>query len=46
MRKPSQAKWKKKYVGQPWYLGETIITGIGQGYIQFSSVMQNDDSSI
>ncbi len=27
-------KWKKKYVGQPWYLGETIIAGIGQGYIQ------------
>ena len=27
-------KWKKKYIGEPWYLGETIITGIGQGYIQ------------
>ena len=27
-------KWKKQYLEQSWYLGETIITGIGQGYIQ------------
>ena len=27
-------KWKKQNLEQPWYLGETIITGIGQGYIQ------------
>ena len=27
-------KWKKKYIGENWYLGETFITGIGQGYIQ------------
>ncbi len=27
-------KWKKQTLEQPWYLGETIITGIGQGYIQ------------
>ena len=27
-------KWKKKVIGQNWYLGETFITGIGQGYIQ------------
>ncbi len=27
-------KWKKKAIGQNWYLGETFITGIGQGYIQ------------
>ncbi len=27
-------KWKKEEVGQNWYLGETLITGIGQGYIQ------------
>ena len=25
-------KWKKKYIGQNWYLGETLHTGIGQGY--------------
>tara|TARA_Y100000590_G_scaffold319942_1_gene362140 strand:- start:17 stop:1933 length:1917 start_codon:yes stop_codon:yes gene_type:complete len=27
-------KWKKEAIGQNWYLGETLITGIGQGYIQ------------
>ena len=27
-------KWKKKAIGQNWYLGETLINGIGQGYIQ------------
>ena len=27
-------KWKKKAIGQNWYLGETFITGIGQGYVQ------------
>ena len=27
-------KWKKENIGQNWYLGETFITGIGQGYIQ------------
>ncbi len=26
-------KWKKKAIGQNWYLGETLINGIGQGYI-------------
>ncbi len=30
---PSTA-WKKKYVGQNWYLGETLHSGIGQGYFQ------------
>ena len=24
--------WKKKYIGQNWYLGETLHSGIGQGY--------------
>ena len=24
--------WKKKYIGKNWYLGETLHTGIGQGY--------------
>ena len=32
-------KWKKEAIGQNWYLGETFITGIGQGYIQ-SNPMQ------
>ena len=27
-------KWKKQVLEQSWYLGETVITGIGQGYIQ------------
>jgi len=26
-------EWKKKVIGQNWYLGETLINGIGQGYI-------------
>ena len=31
-------KWKKKYIGKPWYLGETIIAGIGQGYVQTTPI--------
>ena len=27
-------KWKKNNLGTGWVLGETLITGIGQGYIQ------------
>ena len=27
-------KWKKDTLGRGWYLGETLLTGIGQGYIQ------------
>jgi penicillin-binding protein 2 len=27
-------KWKRNTLGKGWYLGETLITGIGQGYIQ------------
>jgi penicillin-binding protein 2 len=26
-------EWKLATIGQPWQVGETIITGIGQGYI-------------
>jgi len=26
--------WKKNALGKSWYLGETVINGIGQGYIQ------------
>ncbi len=29
---PSPA-WKRKKYGKPWYTGETVITGIGQGYM-------------
>ena len=27
-------QWKKNALGKSWYLGETVINGIGQGYIQ------------
>ena len=27
-------EWKKNAIGRGWVLGETLITGIGQGYIQ------------
>ena len=27
-------EWKKDAIGKNWVLGETLITGIGQGYIQ------------
>ena len=27
-------KWKKNNLGKGWVIGETLITGIGQGYIQ------------
>ena len=32
-------KWKKKYIGQNWFLGETLHSGIGQGYF-LSTPMQ------
>ena len=28
----------RQILEQPWYLGETIITGIGQGYIQTTPI--------
>ena len=31
---PINKELSKKAIGQNWYLGETFITGIGQGYIQ------------
>ena len=30
--------WKKNALGESWLLGETIITGIGQGYIQTTPI--------
>ena len=30
--------WKKNALGMNWLLGETIITGIGQGYIQTTPI--------
>ena len=26
-------KWKKNTIGESWYAGETLITGIGQGFV-------------
>ena len=26
-------EWKRRTMRKPWYLGETVITGIGQGYM-------------
>ena len=31
-------QWKKDTLGKGWLLGETIITGIGQGYIQTTPI--------
>lgn len=25
--------WKMKHIGEPWYGGDTVVAGIGQGYI-------------
>jgi penicillin-binding protein 2 len=30
--------WKKNVLGKNWLLGETVITGIGQGYIQTTPI--------
>ena len=31
-------KWKLKHIGKGWVLGETLITGIGQGYFQSTPI--------
>ena len=31
-------KWKLKNIGQGWVLGETLISGIGQGYFQVTPI--------
>jgi len=30
--------WKKTTLGKPWFLGETMIAGIGQGYMKTTAV--------
>lgn len=32
------AEWKRQARGEPWYTGETLIHGIGQGYMQTTPV--------
>ena len=31
-------EWKKNALGKSWYLGETVINGIGQGYTQTTPI--------
>jgi penicillin-binding protein 2 len=31
-------KWKKKFIGQNWFIGETLHSGIGQGYFQSTPI--------
>ena len=31
-------KWKLKNIGKGWVLGETLISGIGQGYFQSTPI--------
>ncbi len=31
-------EWKIKNIGKAWYLGETLISGIGQGYFQTTPI--------
>ena len=31
-------KWKKEKKKQPWYLGETFNTAIGQGYVAVTPI--------
>ncbi|KJU83353.1 peptidoglycan glycosyltransferase [Candidatus Magnetobacterium bavaricum] len=34
---PSVA-WKKKHLGKPWFLGETFISAIGQGFVSITPI--------
>ena len=31
-------EWKRKNIGKNWFLGETLISGIGQGYFQSTPI--------
>jgi len=42
---PSQA-WKRKTIGEPWYLGDTFIYGIGQGYLLTTPLQVNSWSEV
>ncbi len=40
-------KWKKQVLDQSWYLGETVITGIGQRlHSDYSTSIMFDDSAV
>lgn len=32
------SSWKKKYLGMPWYSGETLSLAVGQGYIAVTPI--------
>lgn len=34
-------EWKEKEIGEPWYLGDTFIYGIGQGYLLTTPLQVN-----
>lgn len=36
------AEWKKELLGEQWYLGDTYITSIGQGYILATPLQVNN----
>ena len=38
IRSGSKYIMEKKYIGQNWYLGETLHSGIGQGYYQSTPI--------
>lgn len=42
---PSPA-WKKRIHHKPWYLGETVISGIGQGYMQVTPLQMATAATI
>lgn len=39
-------EWKEKEIGEPWYLGDTFIYGIGQGYLLSTPLQVNTWSQI
>ncbi|HOO34204.1 MAG TPA: penicillin-binding transpeptidase domain-containing protein [Thermotogota bacterium] len=30
--------WKKEFTGENWYLGDTVLSSIGQGYVQLTPI--------
>lgn len=39
-------EWKQKTIGEPWYLGDTFIYGIGQGYLLATPLQVNTWSEV
>ena len=34
----SYKRMEGKNLGQPWYIGDSIVAGIGQGYLKFTMI--------